>query len=631
MILDDFKKKYFNIKIHFFMNRIYFIIFLLLINCIVNAQVGIGTETPDSNTMLDIVSPNNNKGILIPRLTEAQRDLIDKSNAKDGLLIYNATENCFNYWNKIEDAWNSLCGRPGKAVFSMECNSVKVNGTYLNNTAVTSDNKLLLTVNVTKPGSYSINATSSPDNKYYFTKSGEFLSTGTYTIEVPCYGTPQKPTPDGGPGDEFTLLMNGVVMSERCSTFNVEVQDSSVKPKFTMDCSSTMVKGIYQNEVPLTNSNYIEITIRFDASFNSAPLYLYTDTVEGISFKSEKLTLDSRGQASGWVTQTVKLFGSGEPVGYSPKKMTIYSNSTLSSSTCEATVLVGYDYMRLYTTGAGVYNALGNGNLAAMIKNEDNFGLKPYSVVKFRGWTKDSKHIGDSPDFNTVKNALLGDNPPDIVITGQTGDLSAQAAKYYAEYLKKGGVMLVFMENNDRVKRFLTGLYPNSEIITKYVSGVGAGGAVYKLKNGNNSIVNGPFGDIQGEYWGEDASTTTGIISGLPSSDIEILSTAPNGEITAFKHKKYNLVLVCDGGFNSSSTSNGINNGNNSTSKTSYPMFLGSVTIGDHTYPLYPIPKPGYGNDQVGNGEFNVYNSVFTANAVAWAIQVAQTNGINLH
>ncbi|CVK16231.1 hypothetical protein Ga0061079_105191 [Apibacter mensalis] len=613
------------------MNRFYFIIYLLLINCVINAQVGIGTETPDSNTMLDVVSPNNNKGILIPRLTEAQRDEIDKANAKDGLLIYNTTENCFNYWNKIEDVWSSLCGRPGKAVFSMECNTLKINGTYLNKTAVTSDNKLLLTVDVIKPGSYNINATSSPDNKYYFTKSGDFLSTGTYTIEVPCYGTPENFTPSGQPGDEFTLLMNGVAVSAPCSTFNVEVQDSSVKPVFTMDCSSTTVRGIYQNDIPLTNSNYIEVTIRFDASFNGAPLYLYTDTVEGISFKSDKLTLDSQGQTSGWVTQTVKLLGEGAPISYSPKKMTIHSNSVSSTATCEATVLVGYDYMKLYTTGVGVYNALGNGNLAAMIKNEDNFGLQPYSIVKFRGWTKDSKHLGDSPGSNIVKNELLGSNPPDIVITGQTGNLDAEAAKYYAEYLKKGGVMLVFMEDNDRIKRFLTGLYPDGGIKTRYVTGVGAGGAVYKLKDINNPIVNGPFGDIRGEFWGEDASTTTGIVSGLPlSSDIEVLSTAPNGDVTAFKHKKYNLVLVCDGGFNSSGASNGVLPGN-AAGNIYYPMFLGSVTIGGHTYPLYPIPKPAYGNDMVGLNQYSVYNSVFTANAVAWAIQAAQTNGINPH
>jgi hypothetical protein len=60
-------------------------------------------------------------------------------------------------------------------------------------------------------------------------------------------------------------------------------------------------------------------------------------------------------------------------------------------------------------------------------------------------------------------------------------------------------------------------------------------------------------------------------------------------------------------------------------------MYLGSVTIGGHTYPLYPIPKPRYGNDVVGLNQYSVYNSVFTANAVAWAIQAAQINGINHH
>ncbi|MCO6564823.1 MAG: hypothetical protein J6581_05205 [Apibacter sp.] len=612
------------------MNRFYFIIYLLLINCVINAQVGIGTETPDSVAMLDVVSPNNNKGILIPRLTEEQRDQIDKTNAKDGLLIYNTSENCFNYWNKIEDVWNSLCGKPGKSVFTIECGSVKVNGSYLDKTAITSDNKLLLDVVVTKPGSYTISATSSPDNKYFFTKSGDFLSTGTYSIEIPCYGTPENFTPEGQPGDKFTLLMNGVEGSSPC-TFNVEVQNSAVRPKFTMDCSTTTVKGIYQHETALNSSNYIEVTIRFDAAYHGAPLYLYTDTVEGISFKSDKLTLDSQGQTSGWVTQTVKLLGEGAPISYSPKKMTIHSNSVSSTATCEATILVAYEKMKLYTIANlnGVYDALGTGNLRAMIKNEDNFGLQPYSIVKFKGWTNESKNIGPGPSASVLQNQLLGSNPPDIVITGFNMTVDQQTAKYYREYLQKGGVMIVFIQDIN-AHNFLVGLYPDGDVNTRNAVGVGGAGSVHKLKNIDSPIVNGPFGDIRGDYWGEDASYTRALISGIPSSDIEVLSTTPNGDITAFKHKKYNLVFVGDGGFNSSTVSNGVSPGNY-PGNISYPMYLGSVTIGGHTYPLYPIPKPRYGNDVVGLNQYSVYNSVFTANAVAWAIQAAQINGINHH
>ncbi|MFB0924050.1 MAG: hypothetical protein QMB65_02005, partial [Vicingaceae bacterium] len=51
------------------------------------AQVGIGTTTPDTSSILDVSSTN--KGLLIPRLTTTERDNITLP-AK-GLIIYNTT------------------------------------------------------------------------------------------------------------------------------------------------------------------------------------------------------------------------------------------------------------------------------------------------------------------------------------------------------------------------------------------------------------------------------------------------------------------------------------------------------------------------------------------------------------
>lgn len=51
------------------------------------SQVGIGTTTPDSSAVLDLVSTD--RGFLLPRLTTAQRDLI--TNPATGLMIYNTT------------------------------------------------------------------------------------------------------------------------------------------------------------------------------------------------------------------------------------------------------------------------------------------------------------------------------------------------------------------------------------------------------------------------------------------------------------------------------------------------------------------------------------------------------------
>ena len=60
------------------------IILALTVAFSLNAQVGIGTSTPDAAAALDVVSTS--KGIVPPRMTAAQRDAI--SNPPQGLMIY---------------------------------------------------------------------------------------------------------------------------------------------------------------------------------------------------------------------------------------------------------------------------------------------------------------------------------------------------------------------------------------------------------------------------------------------------------------------------------------------------------------------------------------------------------------
>ncbi len=76
-----------------------------------NAQsVGIGTTTPDNTAVLDIVS--NNKGVLIPRLTTAQRDAILAP--ANGLMIYNSSEKGFNFFNGTK--WQHVNAMPKGAI-----------------------------------------------------------------------------------------------------------------------------------------------------------------------------------------------------------------------------------------------------------------------------------------------------------------------------------------------------------------------------------------------------------------------------------------------------------------------------------------------------------------------------------
>lgn len=84
------------------------IIFISTINLFAqNNNVGIGTLTPDASAMLHIESTS--KGMLVPRLTAAQRTSI--ASPSNGLLVYDTDSSCFFYYKQT--SWASLCNTGG--------------------------------------------------------------------------------------------------------------------------------------------------------------------------------------------------------------------------------------------------------------------------------------------------------------------------------------------------------------------------------------------------------------------------------------------------------------------------------------------------------------------------------------
>lgn len=85
------------------------IVFLIVLQSLtINAQSsGLGiSETgasPDPSAMLDVLSTD--KGFLMPRMTESQRDSIQSP--AEGLQIYNSTTGCYNMWDG--GAWKQSC------------------------------------------------------------------------------------------------------------------------------------------------------------------------------------------------------------------------------------------------------------------------------------------------------------------------------------------------------------------------------------------------------------------------------------------------------------------------------------------------------------------------------------------
>lgn len=65
---------------------------------LLGADIGIGTTSPDPQSILEVAS--SNKGVLFPRMTTAERDAIGQGTNNDyGLWIFNETTGLYNYWD----------------------------------------------------------------------------------------------------------------------------------------------------------------------------------------------------------------------------------------------------------------------------------------------------------------------------------------------------------------------------------------------------------------------------------------------------------------------------------------------------------------------------------------------------
>ena len=76
------------------------LIVLIFMAMYAQAQVGIGTQNPNSNAVLDITS--SNKGILLPRVSDTSK----VNNPSEGLLIYNLNTKTPTFHNGT--SWNSV-------------------------------------------------------------------------------------------------------------------------------------------------------------------------------------------------------------------------------------------------------------------------------------------------------------------------------------------------------------------------------------------------------------------------------------------------------------------------------------------------------------------------------------------
>lgn len=185
----------------------------------------------------------------------------------------------------------NVLGSPTTAVFSVDCATAVINGTYTQNTALAAANTITIGVNVSTAGTYTISTTTT--NGMTFSASGTFTTTGVQTVTLAGTGTPTVA------GANTIPVTNGTVS---CNV-TVNVVAVAGAATFTVNCGSAVVNGIYTvgTALAVTNTVTIGVTVTTIGSYT-----ITTTATNGMTFSKT-------GNFAATGAQTVTLTGTGVP------------------------------------------------------------------------------------------------------------------------------------------------------------------------------------------------------------------------------------------------------------------------------------------------------------------------------
>lgn len=279
-------------------------------------------------SILDLSSVE--RGFLLPKLTTEERRNIPKADLQQGLMIYNTTIDCMEFYNETRDRWLNLCGEIEPATFviqNSQCSKIKIEGNYFEGVFLKERaNVIFLEVSVSTPGTYKVEATASNGsdaNGYAFEGSGIFPEAGNYHIVLRGSGTPIKGyTRDGNgvptsQGDIIKFILNG--KEANCVVYNF-VEKESLKYKISRIDSV----GKFYTRVDLTNarSGNLEATIK-DITMGGI-VEITTSDNNGIRFSGTHRLTNAEIAAR---TAKVVLRGEGAPVVPRNTPLDFFTNS----------------------------------------------------------------------------------------------------------------------------------------------------------------------------------------------------------------------------------------------------------------------------------------------------------------
>ena len=566
-----------------------------------SGQVTIGSlDDPLPTSVLELISDDSTqpKGLRLPLLNADEISILastinrmdtEQKAKSNGMMVYNTTISCVMVWNGNE--FKSLCGDLEPADIDLDCANIKIfpndginpinyqQGLPLDG----STSYIELPVTVTKPGTYKINATTG--NGYFFSTAGTLLDVGNYVLKLAGAGTPiEGGDPPQQYYDQISLSVNDKEMTTGdCAPATmpeIPVKAAVGKAQFSIDCSQTTVSGDYTFGTQLNSNNYITVRVNF------AGVGFYTLTAEAAGMK-----FTQSGQSEGPGTKDIVLLSSGTPTEAGEVSIRIIGEGDGTPVTCDKEITVAYRAIKILGYGAAAYQPCTSSSYLYSSRmlpaSEANFGSSG---------TFPTQNISYVDGEVTPLASAIATHNPDIIIIGYPSHPAAAGNTALLDFIEnKKGVVIAFTQDNGAADAaMINTLCRTSGITVGVAAGGGGGGSVYQFQNIDIPLLNGPFGDIRNRYWGEDAGTTYSV-SAVPAG--ATLLAASN---TAFIYNSF--IWIGDGGF--------IAGNETDTSPTAFPCKVDANGK--------PIAKTNYSQP--------VYNSVFYANALAWAIDYVQRN-----
>lgn len=208
------------------MNRIIFpLISLLFAAAGVHAQnktLGVGTTTPNANAALHVESPTNNQGVIIPRLSTAQRSSFTGSlTASDiGLIVFDTDLRSLAIWDGSTWTFGSKVGEPITATSNSAAGNA---GTFTISNASNNDVAINATTTGTGHAAYIENINPANANAALFVgtngsgnaitangtiQASSFVGDGSALTGIPGFTLPYSQN-IASPGSLFSLANSG--------------------------------------------------------------------------------------------------------------------------------------------------------------------------------------------------------------------------------------------------------------------------------------------------------------------------------------------------------------------------------------------------------------------------------------